>query len=182
MSYLHHLFYLFLIFYLLCLDYLLVLTLGGWKRYTGLSALLQLQRRPLHRLGLQRRPRGRATLIQQQILMRKIRRGWCFMSMTSCFTSSWCRCVDGKNCVTSAGAKTFNIFAGLGEHRLFPIVLKLYTHSSKFCSRFALPASTPIYWWWYYFLIYKCVVKSLGQYLPRFPPANNEEVDQRLEM
>ncbi len=24
---------------------------------------------------------------------------------------------DGENCITSTGAKTFNIFAGLGEHR-----------------------------------------------------------------
>ena len=51
-----------------------------------------------------------------------------------------------------------------------------------FYNRYSLRASTPIYGWWYYYMIYEGVGKCIGQFLPKFPPNTDEEVDQLMEL
>ncbi len=53
--------------------------------------------------------------------------------------------VDGEYCVTSTGAKIFNIFAGLEEHRYVLLFLNYTISLLIFLLRFALRASAPIY-------------------------------------
>ena len=81
------------------------------------------------------------------------------------------RRADGENCVTSTGAKTFNVFAGLGEHRYVLLILTYIISHLIFLLRFALSASAPIYGWWYYFLFTSVLANPwdntcLGSLLP----------------
>ena len=70
----------------------LMFTPGGLINSTGSSAPLQLPRRPLQRCGRPRRPRNWARLNHMRSMIKTIRRGWCIMSMTSCFITSWRPC------------------------------------------------------------------------------------------
>ena len=65
---------------------------------------------------------------------------------------------------------------------LFPFELNSVTCDTALSVRYSLRPSNPIYGWWYFFMLFEAVPVQLGKVLPEFPPANEKDVDDLMDL